>query len=331
LNSLAPLPRTSQHGFTYVELLIVLAITALIIAGLTGVVGQALQSQDVVSEKNKLTRDARFAMQRMLRSVSSTRRLLLPLKDNPNSNYPENLREQTLPPSAPIGTSTLATAVLAVTLPTDVDLDANLVADADNDGDGLIDEDLPADSQNDGKAGIRGIDDDGNGITDFIFSPTGDDDESNNLAQSEDPINGIDDDADGSIDEDPPADMNEDGCPGTCGVDDDADGLIDEGSVADDDEDGAVDEDWYDPVVFYLNNGDLKERQPVPWDANADSVISGADFIESVIAENVSRFRVERLDNGSAMDVIDLTLELTSPLTGETVSLQSQVRVGGAL
>lgn len=324
-------PANAGRGFTYVEMMLALAIAGLIIAGLTGVVSQALQSQDAVSETNKLTRDARFAMQRMVSQVSRSARLLLPLKDNPNTNYPENLREQTIPPSAPIGDSTLATAVLAVTLPVDVDLDGNSIADADNDGDGLIDEDLPADSQNDGKAGIRDIDDDGNGTKDFILSPAGDDDESNDLAQSEDPVDGIDDDADGSTDEDPPADMNADGCPGTCGVDDDADGSIDEGSVADDDEDGVADEDWYDPVVFYLDNGILKMRNPVPWDENGVDGVTGQDYIISDIADNVTRFRVERLDNGSVIEVIDLTLELTSPLTGESVSLQSRVRVGGAL
>ena len=35
-------------GFTYVELMLALAIAALIVAGLSGVVSQALQSQDAV-------------------------------------------------------------------------------------------------------------------------------------------------------------------------------------------------------------------------------------------------------------------------------------------
>ena len=336
MNSISP-TRSSpgllahRQGFTYVELMITLAIASLIIAGLSGVVGQALQSQDAVSETNKLTRDARFAMQRMLQSISHSRRLLLPLADNPATNYPENIREQTLPPSPPIGDSTLATAVLAVTLPAYFDLDGNGIADADNDADGLIDEDLPADSDNDFGPGIYLIDDDGNGITDYTLSPVGDDDESNDLSQSEDPWNGIDDDGDGSVDEDPPADMNADGCPGTCGVDDDGDGLIDEGGVADDDEDGIADEDWYDPLVFYLASGVLKMRQPVPWDQTGVSGITGRDYIISDIADNVTRFRVERLDNGNAVDIVELTLELTSPITGETVSLQTQVRVGGGL
>jgi len=329
-----PSPRlpARRHGFTYVEMLITLAIASLIIVGLTGVVSQALQSQDAVSETNKLTRDARFAMQRMLRTVASSRKLLLPLRDNPGTNWPEHIREQTVPPSAPIGDSTLATAVLAVTLPAYVDLDSDGVPDADDDKDGVIDEDLPNDNHHDFFPGIMGIDDDGDGTVDEGSGWAEDDEDG---AENEDPLDGIDNDGDGSIDEDPESDNNGDGCPGSCGVDDDGDGAIDEGSDDDDDEDGNTFDDPYDPVVYYLNGGDLVERMPAPWDTDGISVpdgpVDGRDFIESVIADNVTRFRVERLDNGNAVEVIDLTMELTSPLTGETVSLQSQVRVGGAL
>ena len=49
------------------------------------------------------------------------------------------------------------------------------------------------------------------------------------------------------------------------------------------------------------------------------------------IAENVTRFRVERVpQNGDRSQIVDLTLELTNPVT-ETVSLNTRVRVGGAL
>ena len=312
--------------------MITLAIASLIIAGLSGVVGQALQSQDAVSETNMLTRDARFAMQRMLRTVASSRRLLLPLKDNPNTNWPEHIREQTLPPSPPIGDSTLATAVLAVTLPAYVDLDNDGYPDADDDRDGLIDEDLPNDSQHDFFPGIMLIDDDGDGTVDEGTGWAEDDEDG---AENEDPLDGIDNDGDGSIDEDPPTDNNGDGCAGVCGVDDDADGAIDESSADDDDEDGNNFDDPYDPVVFYLSGNQLVERMPVPWDTDGISVpdgpVDGRDFIESVIADNVTRFRVERLDNGAVVDIVELTLELTSPVTGESVSLQAQVRVGGAL
>ncbi len=319
-----------RYGFTYVEMMLTLAIASLIILGLSGVVNQALLSQDAVTETNKLTREARFAMQRMVRSVSHSRLLLLPLRDKSASNWPENIREQTVPASPPIGDSTLATAVLAVTLPAYQDLDNDDYPDADDDRDGLLDEDLPNDRNYDYAPGIYLIDDDGDGQVDEDSTFNWDDDETN-AQVNEDPIDGIDNDDDNNIDEDNASDMNGDGCPGLCGVDDDNDGSIDEGSADDDDEDGGEFDDWYNPVVFYLAGGTLKQRTPVPWDENADGLVSGEDFITSDIADNVTRFRVERLDNGSVFEVIDLTLELTSPLTGETVSLQTQVRLGGAL
>ncbi len=321
---------TQSQGFTYVELLLALTIGALLVAGLSGVVGQAMQTRDLVHEKNELARQANFAMQRMVQAVSHSGRLLLPLNDNPNTNWPENIREQTLPASAPIGDSTLATAVLAVTLPANSDLDANGTPDADNDADGLINEDLPHDNHFDNAPGIAGIDDDGDGSFDEGGSIFDDDEDG---IENEDPLDGIDNDGDGSIDEDTPSDMNADACPGICGVDDDSDGDIDEGGdTGDDDELGSSYEDAYDPVVFYLDNGTLKERMPVPWDANSDSLVTGADFVTSTIAEQVTRFRVERIPQSNLRyQLIDIILELTSPVTGEVISLQAQIRLGGAL
>lgn len=315
-----------MSGFTYVEMLVTLAIGVLLVTGLNGVMGQALQSQDTVAERNRLTREARYALQRMTQAVSGTRLLLLSQQDKPATNWPENLREQTLPPSPPIGDSSLASAVLAVTLPATIDLDGNGIADADNDGDGLLDEDLPADIHNDAAAGIFGIDDGGNGTVDE--GPAEDDDEAMSDAD-EDPIDGIENDDDGNLDEDPAADNNGDGCPGLCGVDDDGDGNVDSGNAANDDEQGGDDEDWYDPLVFYLDNGVLKQRSPVPWDENGVDGITGRDFVISDIAVDVTRFSVERIPIGSdRAQLVRLQLELTSPLTGETVSLQTRVRVG---
>jgi prepilin-type N-terminal cleavage/methylation domain-containing protein len=320
-------------GYTLIEFLITLAIGAVLIAGLGGIVGQAMDTQNVVRDTNDLTQQARFAMEQMVRVVSQSRLLLLPMADKSSTDVLiENIREQTYPPSPPPPGSTLATAVLAVTMPAYFDLDGNGIPDADNDGDGRIDEDLPADTGKDGKTGIRGIDDDGDGVTDYFFSPVADDDESGDLSENEDAINGIDDDGDGIIDEDPGADINGDGCAGICGVDDDADGNVDEGATADDDEDGSSDEDWYNPVVFYLVGGTLMQRTPVPWDENGSGSVTGEDFIAESIAENVTRLRVERVpQGGDRSQLIDLTLELTSPATGEVVSLHTQVRVGGAL
>lgn len=321
-----------QRGVTLIELLIAVAMGALIVAGMSAVMHELTQTQAAIQEHNRLTEDGRFAMQRMVDAVRSSNRLLIPLSDNPATPFNENLREQTIPASPPPSGSSLATAVLAVTLNRMLDLDGNGIFDADNDGDGRFDEDLPADTENDGMAGVRDFDDDGNGIKDYLLSPAGDDDESDNFAQSEDPFNGIDDDGDGSIDEDPGADNNGDGCPGICGVDDDGDGSVDEGNANDDDEDGLSDEDWYDPLVFYLENGVLKERTPVPWDESGAGGITGRDFIISDIADNVTRLRFERSPPaGGGPQLVDITLELTGPDTGETVSLHTRVRIGGAL
>lgn len=323
--------RSAESGYTLIELVISMGIAALLLTGLQQLLGTGMAATEVVDERTDLARQARFAMARMVDSVRNTDRLLIPLANNPATTFDENLREQTVPASPPQSGSTLATAVLAVTVNPTHDIDGNGVPDVDNDGDGLLDEDLPADTQNDGKAGVRDFDDDGNGIIDFLLSPSGDDDESSDLAQSEDTFNGLDDDGDGSVDEDPGADNNGDGAPGIAGVDDDGDGSIDEGNVADDDEDGLTDEDWYDPVVFYLSGSMLMERRAVPWDENADSAVNGQDFVESNIADNVTLLRFERVTGTviGQQQRIDITVTLTEP-SGETISLNTRVRVGAS-
>ncbi len=323
-------PGTQQTGFTLIELMIALVLAALLLTATSGVIRNALGTDEVVEERNQLLRDARFAMNRMERAVRETGYLFLPLPDKPDTDWRENVREETVPASLPEGSSTKATAVLAVSLSAEVDLDADGFPDADNDRDGRIDEDLPADIANDFDPGIHLIDDGGDGAVDEGLFADADDDE--RASQSnEDPINGVDDDDDGLTDEDPGADMNGDGAPGIAGVDDDSDGQIDEGNDDDDDEDGAVDEDWLDAVVFFLQGDSLVERHPVPWDETANGFVSGRDFIESVIAEDVTLFRVERpVASDPGNQLVDLTLELTGP-TGQIVSLNARVRRGGAL
>ena len=326
----APKP-ARQAGVTLVELLVTALIGVLIIAGLSGVVRTTLDSSTALEAQNALVLDAEFALERIVRATSHSRRLLLPLTDNPNTNWPEHIREETVPPSPPIGDSTLATAVLAVTLPTYVDLDLDGVPDADDDGDGLIDEDLPNDNVHDFLPGIMLIDDDGDGSVDENPLNWWDDDEGG--AWNEDPLDGLDNDGDGEIDEDTASDLNGDGCPGICGVDDDSSGNVDDGSQDDDDEDGGTFEDAYDPVVFHLSGSTLIERMPVPWNedgiSSPDGPVDGRDFVESPIAENVTRFRVERMASG-ALPLADITLELTAP-SGATVVLNRRIRVGGAL
>ena len=302
-------------GFSLIELLAALAISALLIVALNGVINQTLKTHEFTREQTELTRQARFAMERMVRAIGSSPRLLLPLFNNPSTGYDESVRD-----------------VLAVTLDHETDLDGDGTPDADNDGDGRFDEDLPADTTNDSRGGIALIDDDNDGAPDTALSSKIDDDEDTTfwpIIADEDPIDGQDNDGDGAIDEDPPADMNNDGCPGNCNSDDDSDGTTDEGDPEDDDEDGSKNEDWYDPVVFYLNNGTLIERTPVPWDENGSGSITGADYIESIIAENVTLFQVERTPQESSRSLlVGITLELTGT-SGETVNIHTSIRVGG--
>ncbi len=313
-----------NKGFSYIELVLSVLIATILVLGLMGILTQGQQAAAYSHEKNQLNRQARFAMDRMVRAVNYTRLILLPLNDVPATNWPENIRQQSVPPQAPVGDSILATAVLAVTLPAYQDIDNDGFPDADDDKDGQIDEDIPADRNYDFAPGIYLIDDDGDGLIDEDSNFN--DDEGGNL-HDEDPIDGIDNDNDNNIDEDNPTDMNKDGCPGFCGVDDDGDGLIDEGSVFDNDEDGTNFDDWYNPVVFYMDNGQLLERTPVPWDETGVSGITGQDFLTSVIAENVTFFRVERIKKGiNRYAMIDLTLEISSPKSALKIRLQTRIR-----
>ena len=322
-------PRPSQSGVTLIELVITVAIGSLIVAGLSGIVSATFRSKQSVIEHNELTRQAGFAMERIVRTVSHSTRLTVPQADNPGTNWREHVREQTVPASPPEGSSTNATAVLAVGLPLYVDLNFDGVPDADNDGDGRIDEDAPADRNYDFAPGLWFIDDDGDGSIDEGSFSTSDDDEQG--GSNEDRLDLGDNDGDGRIDEDPGADMNGDGCPGICGVDDDGDSLVDEGSFAwdDDDEDSSTDEDWYDPVVFYLDNGTLKQRIPVPWDETGASGITGRDFVVADLADNVTLLRFERVP-GSRYVLVDIRLVLSGS-GGESVDLATRVRLGGAL
>lgn len=310
-------------GFTIIELLVSLTIGALLLTALAGLVDTALATRDDTRLGNDALQDARFAMQRMVTATRDTDRLLLPLADNPNTNWRENVREQTVPASAPEGDSTLATAVLAVTLDPYLDIDGDGVADADNDKDGRVNEDLGNDHTFDGASGIIGIDDDGDGTVDEPEPGSVDKDNDEDGSPTEDSFNGIDDDGDGSIDEDHQQDMNKDGAPGIVNFDDDGDGSIDEGQNRDDDEDGANNEEWLETVVFFLSGNSLIERRPNP------NPTDGNDFSEHIIAENVTRFRVERIpDTGKRAVLVDLTLEITDP-DREPVSLNTRLRVGG--
>ena len=313
-----------QTGFSYIELTISAVIASMIMIALQSVIGTATSIEENIHDQNTVLRDSKSALQRMVYFVAQSEQLILPLVDNPDTDWPEHIREQTLPASAPIGSSLKASAVLAVTIPKDFDLDKNKRPDADDDGDGLIDEDLPSDMNNDGAPGIFGIDDDGDGRVDEESNDN--DDEQQNI-DNEEIANQLDDDNDGALDEDVSADMNKDGCSGICQLDDDGDGVADEDNINDDDEDGRVDEDPINPVVYYFQQGKIIERLPAPWDVNNDSAVNGQDFIENVIAENVRRFRIERIDSDRSQPLIHIIIESTYSAEDQT-SLETYIRLG---
>ncbi|HUO82318.1 MAG TPA: prepilin-type N-terminal cleavage/methylation domain-containing protein [Gammaproteobacteria bacterium] len=294
-----------QSGFSLIEMLATVAIAALVLAALAGVAGQATRAREAFGASAELEQQAQFAMERMVRAVRGTSRLLVPRPENAATPYSESVRD-----------------VLGMALDPTLDSDGDGFVDADNDKDGRIDEDFGDDMTNDGAAGIVGVDDDGDGLVDE--GDPNDDDEDGTT--NEDKLDGIDNDGDGLIDEDVSKDMSNDGKPGIAGVDDDGDGFIDEGAIQDDDEDGKSDEDWIDVVVYRLSGTTLLERLPNP------NPVNGNDFTERPIAEGVTLFRVEYLPPAAAgrPAVVDITLTLGGA-GGATASLNTRVRAGGAL
>jgi prepilin-type N-terminal cleavage/methylation domain-containing protein len=308
-----------QRGLSLIELLIAVTLAGILIAGMQGLVGLALNAESSTRARNDSLQQGRFAMRLMVKSVRMTRRLMIPLGENPNTVYSESERD-----------------VLAVTMDPTLDRDKDGWADANNDKDYLdinnngnrdageperVDEDTQGDMTNDNKSGIILIDDDGDGNVDE--SPVSDDDEDSLF--NEDKLDGIDNDNDGSIDEDMGHSMRESGASGILGFDDDYDGSIDEGDGKDDDEDGSQGDDWLDPVVYFLNGTTLVQRVP-----NINPT-DGTDYQENPIAENVKAFKVIRIPQGGGRSVlVDITLEITSA-NGEIVNFNTSVGVGSGL
>ncbi|MCP5154967.1 MAG: prepilin-type N-terminal cleavage/methylation domain-containing protein [Ectothiorhodospiraceae bacterium] len=294
----------AEHGFSLVEMLLALALGALLLAGLLGVVESTGASRRVAAERAALVRDAGYAMDRMARAVGAARVLLVPTPDRPATAGDESVREP---------------GVLVVTDDPRADRDRDGRADADNDGDGRIDEDTGNDLTADAAAGVVGVDDDGDGLVD---EGSDNDDDEDGLT-NEDPVNGVDDDGDGLVDEDPDKDRENDGAPGLAGVDDDGDGLTDEGPKSDDDEDGRNNEEWLEPVVFRLVGDTLLERMPRP------GALAGGAFYEHTLLTGVTRLRVARLAP-AALDralLVHIELEVTAA-SGERIALERRVRLG---
>jgi hypothetical protein len=138
-------------------------IAALVLGSLAGMLGGLRQSDAVIGERATLQRDARLALERIAAMVEASTRLMVPLE-----------------------VTTATRDVLAVALPPGLDRNGDGYADADNNKNGVVDDDLPADETNDGGAGIIGIDDDGDGLVDNGASFT-DNDENGTIGSAPSP------------------------------------------------------------------------------------------------------------------------------------------------
>ena len=217
---------TDEKAFTLVEVVMAVAIMAIIATGVTALVSSYLDTHAYATAKSGLYREGVMAMEHMTDSVRRCTYLLIP-------NNHTQVRD-----------------ILAV---------SGFVND-DNDfyfNDSLfprIDEDPKTKMTDDDAAGIAGFDDDGDSLTDE--GNTADDDEDGAL--DEDPLDGIDNDGDGNIDEDS-------GDDGSCaGMDDDADGTVDEGHIQDHDEDGFLNDDGLDPLIYSWNSAASTLTESMP-------------------------------------------------------------------
>lgn len=317
---LVNLSKHTHVGFTLIEVLISMAIAAMLIVSLMQIINPALDAREHSQAEISALNDARFAMQQMRNVIGKSNTLFIPKPDNPGTVWNESVRD-----------------VLAISMPHSLDRDKDGWADGNNDKDFLdlnqngtrdvgeperIDEDFYDDWFNNGVSGIYGIDDNGDGTADNGQGKNDDDEDGVN---NEDNINGIDDDGDGAIDEDTKKDVNDDGESGVKGVDDDLDGNIDEDNKNDNDEDGSVGEDWYDPIVFYITGTSLMQRIP-----NLDP-IDGTDFSDYIIAENVTAFSVERQIGTDAKTIL-LNITLTVNMdNGKPKTVSALIRLGGDL
>ena len=279
-----------DSGFTLVELLITLAIVAVVLTALSGVTNNVMTLWDSNRARTELLYQANLAMDRMVTAVSHANRLLIPLAENPDTPYNESQRK-----------------ILAVTLDPLQDSDGDGFADADNDHDGLVDEDIPPDNTNDHRAGIRDVDDDGDGSVDEGFSIRDNDEDGQ---AGDDWIDGVDNDGDAATDEDIP-------------VHNDTFSVF--ASEFDNDGDGLFNEDWLDPVIFLVSadGKSLIQRTPVVnWPDGSktlDTIIAQADTIA------LSTRRIPNIaDERNAQ--VEITLQLVTG-AGGPVTVQARVRV----
>ncbi len=266
--------RAGEKGVTLVELLLGLALFALIAVAATSLLTGTTRAQNYGDEKAGLYREALLIMEKITADVRLTTYLFVPNAHAPVRNV----------------------------------LSYSCMINQDNDyyfGDPLfprIDEDPGEDLTGEGTPGVPGVDDDGDGTIDEADNKDDDEDSSH----GEDPLDGVDNDGDGDVDEDPTSDINGDGAPGIAGMDDDGDGSVDEGNKDDDDEDGLIDEDPADPVIYTIVSG-TSTFQVYNTKTAQTAVLSTRASLFRVTREAPERLRIELGLNGRNGESVTIT------------------------
>ncbi len=106
------------HGFTLIEVLIVVAISGMLMVSLSNIVGGALNANEVTKSQNDLNREASFIMDRIIAVVSRS----------------PNVTVIDVPGMGAVN------LLISARLDPDRDTDLNGIPDADNDADSEIDE-----------------------------------------------------------------------------------------------------------------------------------------------------------------------------------------------
>jgi len=114
-----------DRGFSLVELLVVIAILGIIVAGLQQAITSALTAYDNVKDKQELEAQARYAMERMVMFVQESDEISKP--DSASDQEVIEVSERLL--------DTYNNTTWAY------DVDGDGLLDADNDGDGIVNED----------------------------------------------------------------------------------------------------------------------------------------------------------------------------------------------
>lgn len=249
------------RGFTLTELVVAITGMTIIALGAAGLVNTSMQAKASEEQSVDIYRQAYLAMERMTSGVRKCTFLIIPNNHSPS-------RE-----------------ILAFSGFYNDDDDYYF----DNKLFPRIDEDAPADMNNDGEPGIKGVDDDDDGFVDE--SGGGKEDEDELTLRNEDRLDGEDDDGDGNIDEDTDDDMSDDGEPGWKDIDDDGDGDVDEGSNEDDDEDGSKNEDPLNEVIFQYYSSRKLIVETIPLAGVADTICTNVEqFTVTYYPENAWYF-----------------------------------------